>query len=156
MYTLIEEIDSAASHQPQSSQPQSIEAYKMMMQGRRPDIPSQNNRDVANHYNYRNSPPPPQYYQEPPRKTAIEEVITAPPKREIKEEVPNKDSTTSAIGNEVIADYIKNLIINTKETYKYFNEREHKFMKKIDMLEQLVKGIGILLVIVILILLVRK
>jgi len=158
MYTLIEEIDSVVNTQPQSPQ-QSLDAYKMMMQGRRPDIPSSYpNREVANRYNYRNSPPP-QYYKEPPRKTAIQNVMPPPPpKQEIRQEsqpAPVK-AIQSAVSNDVIADHIKNLMMQHKETFKYFNEREHNLIKKIDMLEQLVKGIGILLIVVIIILLVKK
>jgi len=159
MYTLIEEIDNVAGseRQPQSQQ-QSLEAYKMMMQGRRPDIPSSYpNREVAHRYNYRNSPPP-QYYEEPPRKTSIEQVMTqAPPKQEIRQESQAAPAKVSAeIGNDTLMNYINNITAYANNAFRNFSEREHNLVRKIDMLEQLVKGIGILLIVVIIVMLVKK
>lgn len=168
-YSLIEEIDEA--YKPSNNQ--ATDAFKISMQGRRPDIPNE-----------------PSYgsYVEEPRKALRSNVYSliqdrpkevrntgyknttsnvmmmygdptqqdpTPPAPAPTPAPPSKP-TQNVVTNEVIYDGIKKMAIYMNNVASYFADREKRLFTKIQLMEQLLKGLGIIIIVLIIFMMVRK
>lgn len=146
MYTLIEEIESQPL--PQSQQAKSHvpkDAFKMSLQGRRPDIQSSYPSEE------------PQFYEEPKKNvSSVKSVMNNEPRYSSETPVSDSSPTPDPNSNAVIVDYIKRLANYTKDSVNYFAEKERSNALKLQFIEQLLKGIGIVLLILVIFLMIKK
>ena len=175
-YSLIEEIDEV--YKP--SNKQSTDAFKMSMQGRRPDIPNVPSSGFGG----------PSYgsYVEEPRQSLRSNVYSliqdrpkevrntgykntmsnnmmmygdptqqdpTPPAPAPTPAPPSKP-TQNVVTNEVIYDGIKKMAIYMNNVASYFADREKRLFTKIQLMEQLLKGLGIIIIVLIVFMMVRK
>jgi hypothetical protein len=158
-YSLIEDItddmDITNSNKYPPKMNSDVAAWKMALSGR-PDVPSA--YGMERRMERYNQPTQPVYYQERAQpKTPISELISESPNPMSEPAVAKSDSqTTDLSSNNVVLDYLRKVGLYMKETTNYFAEREQHLSKKVEYLEQLLKGVAILLIILLVFLMVRK
>lgn len=170
-YSLIEEIEEV--YKPSNN---TTDAFKLSMQGRRPDIPTQSYPSSYNNEPFYGS------YVEDPRKTLRSNVYSLiedrpkeiknngyknttnnitysdttpkednPPKTE-----PTTPSKSVGVTNDVIYDGIKKIAVYMNNVTSYFVDREKRLSTKIQLMEQLLKGLGIIIILLIIFMMIRK
>lgn len=168
-YSLIEEIDEV--YKPSNNK--SSEAFKMSMQGR-PDIPNDQSSGFGRH-SYGS------YIEEPRQnlRTNVYSLIQDRPKEvrntgyknttsnnmkygdtSEQEPIPSPPSPSNKIQNEVtnevIYDGMKRIAIYINNVSSYFADREKRLFSKIQLMEQMLKGLGMIIIILIIFMMVRK
>jgi len=93
-----------------------------------------------------------QFYKEPPKqeRTPIKDVVNT----NVNDNNPTPSPAPST--NEAVMDYLRRVGLYMRETTNYFSEKEKAMSIKLQLLEQLLKGIGIIVIILLVFLMVKK